>query len=73
MMGGTFSHIGTSGQKISFQYTLEPDTFVMKKVNNAKTKVMAELPVTVTPKGKERYQAHKIAQQDIEKCREQIG
>ena len=33
---GTFSQVGTSGQNISFQYSLVPNMFTAKKVINAK-------------------------------------
>ena len=49
---GTFSHVGTSGQKISFQYSLLPNKFVTKSVAKAKKKVIVILPVTFAPPGK---------------------
>ena len=49
---GTFNHVGTSGQKISFQYAFVPYTLVMMNVHKASTKVMAMLPVTLAPPGK---------------------
>ena len=53
MMGtGHFSHMGTSGQRISFQYSLVPNTLTAMNVQSANTKVMAILPVTLPPPGK---------------------
>ena len=49
---GTFNQLGTSGQNISFQYSLFPNKLTAKKVNNAKTNVTAILPVTLAPAGK---------------------
>ena len=48
---GTFNHAGTSGQNISFQYSLVPNTLTITNVNNARTHVTAILPVTLAPPG----------------------
>lgn len=48
---GVFKKTGTSGQKISFQYSLFPEKLVIKKVMIAKTKVTAMLPVMFAPPG----------------------
>ena len=48
---GHFNHIGTSGHKISFQYSLVPNTLTAMKVHSAKTRVMAIFPVTLPPPG----------------------
>ena len=48
---GTFNHVGTSGQNISFQYSFVPVTLVTIKVQRAKKKVMVILPVTFPPPG----------------------
>jgi len=49
---GSFNHVGTLGQKISFQYALFPHKFIAIIEHNARTKVIAILPVTPTPPGK---------------------
>jgi len=49
---GTFSHNGTSGQKISLKYSFVPVIFTMRNVQTANTKVIAMLPVTLAPPGK---------------------
>ena len=49
---GHFKNVGTSGQRISFQYSLVPNILTAKKVHNAKTIVMAIFPVTLPPPGK---------------------
>jgi hypothetical protein len=49
---GTFSHVGTSGQRISFQYVLVPEKVMTKKVQNAKNSVTAMFPVMFAPPGK---------------------
>ena len=49
---GHFIHTGTSGQTISFQYSLLPEKLVIRNVRNASTKVMVILPVTLAPPGK---------------------
>src|ERR1035437_3841436 len=51
-IGGTLSQSGTSGQKISFQYSFDPVIFTIKNVIMAKTKVIAIFPVTFAPPGK---------------------
>ena len=48
---GTFNHTGTSGQKISFQYSFVPKLLTTIKVQTAKTQVMAMFPVTLAPPG----------------------
>lgn len=48
---GTFNHVGTSGQKISFQYSLVPVKLVMRKVHRAKKQVHEMLPVRLPPPG----------------------
>ena len=48
---GHLSHVGTLGQKISSQYSLLPNKLMAKKVNMAKTNVMAILPVRLAPPG----------------------
>ena len=40
-----FIHNGTSGQRISFQYSLFPNKLTAKKVHNAKVNVTAIFPV----------------------------
>ena len=49
--GGIFSHKGTLGQRISFQYSLLPNRFTKSIVPIAKNKVMLILPVTLAPPG----------------------
>ena len=49
---GHFNHVGTSGQRISFQYALLPHTLTAMNVHNANTSVMAIFPVTFAPPGK---------------------
>ena len=49
---GTFSHVGTSGQNISFQYSLEPKIFTISRVQTARKNVIVMLPVTLAPPGK---------------------
>ena len=49
---GTFNHVGTSGQKISFQYSRLPNRLMAKRVQKAKKNVMVILPVTLAPPGK---------------------
>ena len=49
---GTFSHNGTSGHNISFQYSLFPQMFTARNVIHANTNVMAMFPVTFPPPGK---------------------
>ena len=49
---GHLSHTGTSGQKISFQYSRVPNRFTATNVHNANTIVIAILPVTLAPPGK---------------------
>lgn len=48
---GTFNHIGTSGQNISFQYAFVPVKFVIKNVHKAKKNVMVIFPVKFPPPG----------------------
>ena len=48
---GTFNHVGTSGQNISFQYAFVPVKFVIRNVHNAKKKVIVILPVRLPPPG----------------------
>ena len=48
---GTFSHVGTSGQKMSFQYAFVPVTLVTMNVHNAKKSVIVMLPVRLPPPG----------------------
>lgn len=48
---GHFNQVGTSGQRISFQYSLVPKTLTAMNVQSAKTNVMAILPVTLAPPG----------------------
>ena len=48
---GHFKNVGTSGQRISFQYSLVPNTLTAMNVHTAKTKVIAILPVTLPPPG----------------------
>ena len=48
---GNFNHIGTSGQKISFQYAFVPVTFVITNVQMAKKNVQAIFPVRLPPPG----------------------
>ena len=48
---GHFRKTGTSGQRISFQYSLVPNTFTAMNVQSANTRVMAILPVTLPPPG----------------------
>ena len=49
---GNFIHTGTSGHKISFQYSLLPKTFTANIVAKAITRVTAILPVVFAPPGK---------------------
>ena len=49
---GHLSQVGTSGQKISFQYSRVPNTLVMMNVAMANSRVIAMLPVTFAPPGK---------------------
>ena len=49
---GHFKNIGTSGQRISFQYSLVPNTLTATNVQRASTIVMAIFPVTLPPPGK---------------------
>lgn len=50
---GIFSHQGTPGVlTMSFQYSLLPENWVMKKVKRAKIPVTAMLPVRLAPPGK---------------------
>ena len=49
---GHFKNIGTSGQRISFQYSFVPNTLTATKVHKASTIVIAMLPVTLPPPGK---------------------
>lgn len=58
---GNFSIMGTSGQKISRQYSREANIFVIKYVNIANTIVIAMLPVTFAPKGKNGINPIKLA------------
>ena len=48
---GTFNHAGTSGQNISFQYSLVPKILVRKNVISANTNVIAIFPVKFAPPG----------------------
>ena len=48
---GTLSHVGTSGQNISFQYSRVPVTLVIINVHKAKNNVIVILPVTFPPPG----------------------
>ena len=48
---GTFNQVGTSGQKISFQYSLVPVKLVMRNVVTPKNAVQAILPVRLPPPG----------------------
>ena len=48
---GTFNQVGTSGQKISFQYSFVPVMFVTRKVQTPKNVVQAILPVRLPPPG----------------------
>ena len=48
---GTFNHVGTSGQKISFQYSLVPVKLVIRNVVTPKNTVQAILPVRLPPPG----------------------
>ena len=63
---GHFKNVGTSGQRISFQYSLVPNTLTAMNVQSAKTNVMAT-------SRKDRKQAHDIIDKDKEESREQIG
>ena len=49
---GHFKNTGTSGHRISFQYSFVPNTFTAMNVQRASTRVMAILPVTFPPPGK---------------------
>ena len=49
---GHFKKVGTSGHRISFQYSLVPNTLTATKVHSANTMVMAMFPVTLPPPGK---------------------
>ena len=49
---GHFKNVGTSGQRISFQYSLVPKTLTATNVHKASTIVMAIFPVTLPPPGK---------------------
>ena len=44
--------MGTSGQKISFQYSRVPLKVVIRKVIKASTRVTAMFPVRLAPPGK---------------------
>ena len=48
---GALSQVGTSGQRISFQYSLDPNTFTAMKVQRARNMVMDIFAVTPTPPG----------------------
>ena len=50
--GGIFSHSGTLGHRISFQYSLFPKRFTANMVPTASNNVMLMLPVTLAPPGK---------------------
>jgi hypothetical protein len=49
---GHFKNIGTSGHRISFQYSLVPNTLTAINVHKASTIVIAIFPVTLPPPGK---------------------
>ena len=49
---GHFSHVGTGGHNVSFQYSLLPNRFTSKSVNIANINVMFILPVIFAPPGK---------------------
>ncbi len=48
---GNLSHIGTSPQKISFQYAFVPVTLTIRNVHSAKNIVQVILPVRLPPPG----------------------
>ena len=50
--GYALRNSGTSGQKISFQYSLLANTLMAIIVQRARKKVMLMLPVTLPPPGK---------------------
>ena len=50
--GMALRKMGTSGQKISFQYSLFPNKLTARKVQSARKNVMLMLPVTLAPPGK---------------------
>ena len=50
--GYAFRKRGTSGQKISFQYSLLAKMLIANIVHRARKKVMLMLPVTLAPPGK---------------------
>ena len=49
---GHFNQVGTSGQKISFQYPLRPEKLTTTKVHTANTKVTDIFPARLAPPGK---------------------
>ena len=49
---GNFKNIGTSGHRISFQYSLFPKRFTATKVQSERARVTAMFPVTFAPPGK---------------------
>lgn len=49
---GAFKNIGTSGQNISFQYSLFPNRLMASIVHRARNNVIFMLPVTLAPPGK---------------------
>ena len=48
---GTFNHVGTSGQKISFQYSFVPVRLVTRNVATPRKQVQAIFPVRFPPPG----------------------
>lgn len=64
---GHFNQVGTSGQKISFQYPLRPEKLTTTKVHTANTKVTDIFPARLAPPGKNNNQAHQIHQENKEK------
>ena len=48
---GALSHQGTSGQNMSFQYSLFPNMLTISMVHKARNKVMAMFPVRLAPPG----------------------
>ena len=52
MMGIAFRKRGTSGQKMSFQYSRLPNRLTARNVHSARKKVILILPVTLEPPGK---------------------
>ena len=69
---GTFNHIGTSGQNMSFQYALVPVIFVIKKVHKAKKKVIVIFPVRLPPPGGNGTTPHNVGNENEKETGQKI-